>query len=86
MYSVKGKKIFITDPHGFMTDRLNTKDGSVANAGDVSRGVFGANVGVDRLLKFFDARGIKATWFMPSHTILSFPDQMAKVRDGGHEM
>jgi len=29
---------------------------------------------------------IKASWYMPSHTILSFPEQMAKVRDAGHEM
>ncbi|KAJ5613174.1 glucose 1-dehydrogenase [Penicillium lagena] len=65
---------------------LNTKTGSHANASDVSRGVFGANVGTDRLLKFFDQQGIKATWFMPSHSILSFPAQMAKVRDAGHEI
>ncbi|EXJ77699.1 hypothetical protein A1O3_09928 [Capronia epimyces CBS 606.96] len=65
---------------------INTQNGTVANASDVSRGIFGANVGTDRLLKFFDDNGIKATWFMPSHTILSFPEQMAKVRDGGHEI
>lgn len=66
--------------------RLNTKTGDAANASDVSRGVFGANAGVDRLLKFFGKNNIKASFFMPSHTILSFPNQMKKVRDAGHEM
>lgn len=38
------------------------------------------------MLKLFENNGIKASWYMPSHTILSFPEQMAKVRDAGHEM
>lgn len=58
------------------------------NAGptDVSRGIFGATVGVDRLLKLWDKYSIKTTWFVPAHSIESFPKQMAKVRDAGHEM
>lgn len=66
--------------------RLNTTNGSRSNASDISRGIFGANAGTDRLLKLFEQNNIKATWFMPSHSILSFPTQMAKVRDAGHEM
>lgn len=66
--------------------RINTRDGSSIGATDVSRGIFGANVGTDRMLKLFEDHGIKASWYMPSHTILSFPEQMAKVRDAGHEM
>lgn len=53
---------------------------------DVSRGIFGATVGVDRLLKLWDKYGIKTSWFVPAHSIESFPKQMAKVRDAGHEM
>lgn len=58
------------------------------NAGstDVSRGIFGATVGVDRLLKLWDKYSIKTTWFVPAHSIESFPTQMAKVRDAGHEI
>ncbi len=62
------------------------KDGSTANGTDISRGIFGATTGTDRLLKFMAHNDIKASWYMPSHTILSFPEQMAKVRDAGHEM
>jgi hypothetical protein len=66
--------------------RLNTKDGTLPNPTDLSRGMYGALVGVPRLLKLFDHYNIKSTWFAPGHTIESFPDEMAKVRDAGHEL
>ncbi|KAF4874104.1 Peptidoglycan deacetylase [Colletotrichum siamense] len=65
---------------------INTRDGTKIGATDVSRGIYGANIGTDRMLKLFADNNIKASWYMPSHTILSFPDQMAKVRDAGHEI
>ncbi|KAK8213104.1 hypothetical protein BKA81DRAFT_316847 [Phyllosticta paracitricarpa] len=61
-------------------------NGSTADLSNVSRGVFGATVGVDRLLKLFDKNEIKASWFARAHTIESFPEQMAKIRDAGHEI
>lgn len=42
--------------------RINTQDGSAQNSTNVSRGIFGATVGVDRLLKLFDKHNIKATF------------------------
>ena len=65
---------------------LNTQNGSAADLANISRGVFGATVGTDRLLKMLDKYNIKASWYVPAHSIESFPKQMAKVRDGGHEM
>jgi len=65
---------------------INTRDGTPANPTDVSRGIFGATVGIDRLLKLWDKFSIKATWFCPAHSIESFPEQLAKVRDAGHEI
>ncbi|CAG8225043.1 unnamed protein product [Penicillium salamii] len=64
----------------------NTGDGTSANPSDVSRGIYGATVGVDRLLSFLDKHHIKATWFVPTHSLHSFPKQVTKIRDGGHEM
>ncbi|KAK2809376.1 hypothetical protein FQN50_003835 [Emmonsiellopsis sp. PD_5] len=58
----------------------------IQNPTNVSRGVFGATVGVDRLLNLWDRYNIKATWFAPAHTVESFPNQLAKVRDAGHEI
>ncbi|KAK6007890.1 hypothetical protein QM012_004704 [Aureobasidium pullulans] len=65
---------------------INTQDGSAQNSTNVSRGIFGATVGLDRLLKLFDKHDIKATFFTPAHTVESFPKQMSKVKDAGHEI
>jgi Polysaccharide deacetylase len=65
---------------------LNTQNGTPADVTNISRGIFGATVGTDRLLKMLDKHKIKASWYIPAHTIESFPQQMARVRDTGHEM
>ncbi|THU77006.1 glucose 1-dehydrogenase [Dendrothele bispora CBS 962.96] len=65
---------------------LNTKTGAPANLTDVSRGIFGATVGIDRILNLFDKYQIKATFFIPAHTVESFPVGVGKIRDGGHEI
>ncbi|KAF2187487.1 glucose 1-dehydrogenase [Zopfia rhizophila CBS 207.26] len=65
---------------------INTRTGAPANPTDVSRGVFGATVGVDRLLKLWDKYNIKTTWFVPAHSIESFPQQIKKIVDKGHEI
>lgn len=53
---------------------------------DMSRGIFGATVGIDRLLKLWEKYDIKTSWFVPAHSIESFPKQIAKIRDAGHEI
>ena len=65
---------------------INTGDGSPQNPTNVSRGIYGATVGIDRLLNLYAKYNIKATWFTPAHSIESFPIQLAKVRDAGHEI
>ena len=53
---------------------------------DISRGLFAGEVGAPRLLKLFDRFGIKTTWFIPGHSIETFPSQMQAVADAGHEV
>ncbi|EXJ57395.1 hypothetical protein A1O7_07742 [Cladophialophora yegresii CBS 114405] len=65
---------------------IDTKDGSSADPVDISRGIFGAVVGIDRLLKLWDRYKIKASWYVPAHSVESFPKQIAKIRDAGHEI
>lgn len=65
---------------------LNTTNGTPANPTDLSRGVFGATTGLDRLLALFHRHNITATFFVPGHTLESFPTQIARVRDAGHEL
>ena len=53
---------------------------------DISRGLFAGEVGAPRLLKLFERMGIKTTWFIPGHSIETFPEQMAAVAKAGHEV
>jgi peptidoglycan/xylan/chitin deacetylase (PgdA/CDA1 family) len=53
---------------------------------DIQRGVFAGEVGSPRLLKLFERYGIRTTWFIPGHSIESFPTQMQAVADAGHEI
>ena len=53
---------------------------------DISRGLFAGEVGSPRLLKLFERLGIRTTWFIPGHSIETFPEQMKAVADAGHEV
>ena len=53
---------------------------------DISRGMFAGEVGAPRLLKLFDRLQIKTTWFIPGHSIETFPSQMKAVAAAGHEI
>jgi peptidoglycan/xylan/chitin deacetylase (PgdA/CDA1 family) len=53
---------------------------------DISRGMFSGEVGSLRLLRLFERFGIKTTWFIPAHSIETFPEQMKAVAEAGHEI
>jgi len=53
---------------------------------DITRGLFAGEVGSMRLLRLFKKWGIKTTWFIPGHSIETFPEQMQAVADAGHEI
>ena len=53
---------------------------------DISRGMFAGEVGAPRLLELFDRWGIKTTWFIPGHSIETFPEQFKMVVNAGHEI
>ena len=53
---------------------------------DISRGMFAGEVGSPRLLRLFDRFGIKTTWFIPAHSIETFPEPMQAVAAAGHEI
>lgn len=64
----------------------NSSYGGQDSANDISRGLWAGEVGVRRLLKLFDKYNIKATWFIPGHSLETFPEACAEVRDSGHEI
>ena len=60
--------------------------GGADSPDDISRGMFAGEVGSQRLVKLFDRLGIKTTWFIPGHSIETFPKEMAAVAAAGHEI
>jgi peptidoglycan/xylan/chitin deacetylase (PgdA/CDA1 family) len=53
---------------------------------ELSRGEFGAMVGVPRLLDTFAARDITTTWCVPTHTMQTFRLQLDDIVERGHEI
>ena len=53
---------------------------------DISRGLFAGKVGTPRLLDLFDKEGLTTSWFIPGHSVETFPKQMQMVADAGHEI
>lgn len=59
---------------------------TVPNAWGFTTGLFAGTVGVQRMLNLFAKYDIKTTWFIPGHSLETFPEEMKAVRDAGHEI
>jgi peptidoglycan/xylan/chitin deacetylase (PgdA/CDA1 family) len=55
------------------------------NPSALSRGEFTV-LGTQRVLAFLKRKAIRATFFIPGHTALAFPDLVKMIRDEGHEI
>jgi peptidoglycan-N-acetylglucosamine deacetylase len=55
------------------------------NVAALSRGEFGA-VAVPRILDLLERHELPATFFVPGHTALVYPELVRKIRDAGHEI
>jgi len=53
---------------------------------DISRGLFAGEVGTPRPLGLFDRYNLRTSWFIPGHSIETFPEQMREVAAAGHEI
>ncbi len=51
----------------------------------ISRGEFGA-VGAERILGLLARHGIKSTWFIPGHTLETYPEMSREIVAAGHEI
>jgi peptidoglycan-N-acetylglucosamine deacetylase len=54
--------------------------------GVLSRGEYGARVGVPRILEMLDHFQVFATFFIPGHTVDSFPEVVREIAARGHEI
>jgi len=53
---------------------------------DISRGLFAGEVGTPRLLELFRRFGIETTWFVPGHSMETFPRETEQIVEAGHEL
>jgi peptidoglycan-N-acetylglucosamine deacetylase len=51
----------------------------------ISQGEFGA-VGAERILALLASHAIPATWFIPGHTIETYPALCTRIYAAGHEI
>jgi peptidoglycan/xylan/chitin deacetylase (PgdA/CDA1 family) len=52
----------------------------------LSHGEFGIRVGIPRVLQLLEREAIPATWFMPGHTIETWPDVTRAIAAAGQEV
>ncbi len=53
---------------------------------DIQRGMFAGEVGIPRLLELFRRLELRTTWFIPGHSLETFPSQVEQVVTQGHEV
>ncbi len=74
--------VALTFDHDAISDSVRRGDGPVK----LSHGEFGPRVGAPRLLHLLAREGIPSTWFVPGHTLITFPESTAAIAAGGHEI
>lgn len=74
--------VALTFDHDAFSDSVRRGDPVVK----FSHGEFGPRVGAPRILELLERRGIAATWFVPGHTLETFPESTAAILAGGHEL
>ncbi len=52
----------------------------------ISRGEFGPNVAAQRILALLKKYRIRSSWYIPGHTLETYPAQCQQVFDAGHEI
>ena len=67
---------------------LGTGKDDANNKADYSQGFFAGNIGVTRLVKLFKKHDVadKVTWFVPGHSIETFPEATKAIKDSGCEI
>ncbi|MFL5776698.1 MAG: polysaccharide deacetylase family protein [Chloroflexota bacterium] len=74
--------VALTFDHDALSDSIRRGDPPVK----LSHGEFGPRVGAPRILRLLRERGIRSTWFVPGHTLETFPGSTAAILDAGHEL
>jgi peptidoglycan-N-acetylglucosamine deacetylase len=74
--------VALTFDHDALSDGVRRGDGPVK----LSHGEFGPRVATPRILEVLEREAIGATWFVPGHSIVTFPASIASILERGHEL
>ncbi|MCI0583527.1 MAG: polysaccharide deacetylase [Chloroflexi bacterium] len=74
--------VALTFDHDAISDSVRRGDPPVK----LSHAEFGPRVGAPRILELLRREGIESTWFVPGHTLVTFPDSIDAILAGGHEL
>jgi peptidoglycan/xylan/chitin deacetylase (PgdA/CDA1 family) len=74
--------VALTVDHDSISDGVRRADPPVK----MSHAEFGVRVGAPRILDLVADRGIPTTWFVPGHTLVTFPESIEAILGGGHEL
>ena len=74
--------VALTFDHDAISDGVRRGDSPVK----LSHAEFGHRVGVRRILDLLEREAIPSTWFVPGHTLVTFPDDTDAILAGGHEL
>ena len=74
--------VALTFDHDSLSDGIRRGDSPVK----LSHAEFGHRVGVPRILELLAREAIPATWFVPGHTLVTYPDDTAAILAAGHEL
>lgn len=82
----EGKKIAVNLGFDFDSSSVWMESFEKTSQIYMSRGEYGAVVGVPRILDLLDQYDIKATFFIPGHTVDTYPDVCREIAARGHEV
>jgi len=74
--------VSLTFDHDSISDGVRRGDSPVK----LSHAEFGVRVGAPRILALLAEREIPSTWFVPGHTLETFPASTEAILAGGHEL
>lgn len=82
----EGKKIAVNLGFDFDSSSVWMESFNKSSQVYTSRGEYGAVVGVPRILDLLDKYSIKGTFFIPGHTIDTYPEVCREIVERGHEV
>jgi peptidoglycan-N-acetylglucosamine deacetylase len=82
MASTPRLTVALTFDHDAISDGVRRGDSPVK----LSHAEFGPRVGLPRIMELLARESIPATWFVPGHSLETFPENTSAILDGGHEL